>query len=74
MARHRQNPAATADAPSDPRRRAFITLSVPALGAAGLATSLVRPAPAATAEAPQPDDDGGSLTPHREAYYRRARF
>ena len=64
-------------APRDPQRRSLITLGVPALGALGLAGLLQRPQAAAGATAEDPtakDADASEMTPHRDAYYRRARF
>lgn len=76
MARNRISRSdAIADTQPDAQRRAFLTLAAPVAGAAGLAVALARPEKAASAAAPQPqDDDGGHPTLHRQAYYRRARF
>lgn len=63
-------------APRDPSRRCLITVGLPALGTLGAAGLLHSgQAVGTTAEKPAPSDpDGSELTPHRAAYYRRARF
>lgn len=77
MARSRTSQSkATTGLPPDSGRRALLTLTAPALGAAGLiaASSRVKAAAIGGGQ-PQPqDDDGSSPTAHRQAYYRRARF
>ena len=77
MARSRTSYRETAAGlPQDSARRAFLTFTAPAVGAAGVIMASSRAKAVATPEAqPQPqDDDGGSPTAHRQAYYRRARF
>ena len=70
-----KRPVTAAEAPLDARRRTFITGCAPIVGAAGLAAVALRPTPAPAAEtAVENDGADGGLTPHREAYYRRARF
>jgi hypothetical protein len=60
-------------------RRAVIALGGAAAGAIGVAGGLLAANTRAGAAEPpgrpaRGDSDDGGLTPHREAYYRRARF
>lgn len=65
-----------AAAPHQVGRRSLLMLGVPAIGAGVAGGLLLRSGPAGARDsaATPPADPTDGLTPHREAYYRRARF